>query len=115
MSIRVALAMLPPFVREIVGKAVSEAPDMEIVAAQDAAGDSAAVVFAEARPDVLIVPSNEADTAKIYHAAMIRFPPLKVLEIDSAQADLFEVRLLAENAGIGSLLDAIRTIADSKS
>ena len=112
MSIRVALSELPPIVREIIGRAVDGEPDMEVVAAQEGRVGAIAV-SAEPAPDVLIVLSNGTETAKDYHAAMIRFPLLRVLEIDSAQADLFEVRLLAENAGVKALLDAIRTSGGS--
>ena len=106
--IRVLLAELPPLLAELVGRAVAQQPDMELIGAWGR--QEALTMVAEWSPDVVIVPAEASGIAEAYHIAMRRHPNLKVLGVDGRQADLYESRLLAANAGMDAMVAAIRAV-----
>lgn len=108
-AIRVLVMQLPPLVDEIVRQALSGHTDIELLAAEDREREALAAV-AEWCPDVVIIPAPTEGSAAAYHAAMPRYPSVRVVEIGGHPANMYEVRLLAADAGIEAVVEAIRAV-----
>ena len=108
-AIRVLFAQLPPLVDAIVRQALSGHVDIELVGSADRRHDAVAEI-AEWRPDVIIVSAATEGAAAAYAAAMPRYPSVRLLQIAGGPGNIYEVRLLAANAGIEAVVDAIRAV-----
>jgi len=112
-SIRVVVANRPRFMRELVIEAISNQPDIDILAEiQDEDGIIGAV--AEIHPDVLIIALDEASQRPhLCDILLRRFPELKILALAPERNcsiyywgsfDIHEIPVEASEAGILSTL-----------
>ena len=108
--IRVLLVQLPPLVDEIVRQALAAHADIELIEPADRQREALAAI-AEWCPDVVIVPAAMEGASGAYQAAMPRYPAVRVLQIGGRPANIYEVRLLAANAGVEAVVEAIRALA----
>lgn len=109
-AIRVLVGQLPPLVDEIVRQALRGHADIELIGPAEQEHEALGVI-AEWCPDVVIVPAATEGTAAAYQAAMSRYQAVRVLQIGGRPVNIYEVRLLAANAGIEAVVEAIRAVA----
>lgn len=113
--IRIALAALPPLLRDIVRDAVRAQPDMEVVAESGRAELAAALRDGggAAEPDVVLLGVSRADDERTCAATLLAPPERRILTIETSgrAAAVYELRLertpLGELSPAG-LVDAIR-------
>jgi hypothetical protein len=113
MTIRVLLAALPRFMREIVEHALGEAPDIEVIG-NVSAFDELAGALPDMRPDVLVVGLGEEGDAPRLDRFLYAMPRLTCLAIagDARRAFLYELQPRAKPLGDVSpvgLVEAIRS------
>jgi DNA-binding NarL/FixJ family response regulator len=108
--IRVLVGPLPPLVDEIVRQALAGHADIELIGPADQEREALRAI-AEWCPDVVIVPVATEGTAAAYQAAMPRYPSVRLLQIGGRFVNIYEVRLLAANAGLEAVVQAIRAVA----
>jgi chemotaxis response regulator CheB len=114
MTIRVLLAGLPRFMREIVERALVEAQDIEVVGVIDALGEVNGMLT-HAQPDVLIVGLEDESDAPRLDRFLYASPRLTCLAIagDARRAFLYELQPRAKPLGDVSpdgLVHAIRSL-----
>lgn len=108
--IRVLVAGVPPIPEEFVAGALAPHGDIELIKWSGKPQEALAVI-AEWCPDVVIIPVPVDQPGAAYHAAMRRYPLVRLLEIGERPADVYEVRLLAVNPGGEAVAEAIRKVA----
>jgi hypothetical protein len=113
MTIRVLLAALPRFMREIVQHALGDAPDIEVVGIVDAF-DELAGALTRVQPDVLVVGLGDESDAPRLDPFLYAMPRLTCLAIagDARRAFLSELQPRAKPLGNVSpvgLVQAIRS------
>jgi DNA-binding NarL/FixJ family response regulator len=113
--IRVALAVEPPVLRDVLREILASAPDLEVV-------DDAAAGHPAGHPDaadVLVLSTEEPENEAAPAAMLFRFPRSRVLALsaDARRAFLYELRphrtTLGE-LGRERLLAAVRSAAEAR-
>lgn len=105
---RVLLVGLKPLAEGLVREALKDHTDIELGSPPRRTPALATIV--DWAPDVVIVPAP-AGRAAAYRAVLRDYPALRVLEMRGPEADVYEVRLLAENPGNEAVAKAIRSAA----
>jgi DNA-binding NarL/FixJ family response regulator len=114
MTIRILLAGLPRIMREIVERALRDAPDMEVIGALDAL-DALDARLGALEPDVLVVGLGAEGDAPRLDPLLYRMPRLTCLASagDARRAFLYELHPRAtpvRDVSPDGLVQAIRSI-----